>query len=148
MKESGKTFKPYAGDFSPSRGAGVLRRTAVGKGTPQEQAMLQLIEKGSEFSPGVGSISSPSRGLGQQLIKAQKGKQQYQVGYKKATQKVQAGIQPRLQQLTKREREVAKLMATKQRAAKIKGALLGTGITGTGAYLFHRWLTDKLLGGK
>ena len=57
MKESNKIFKPFGGEFSKTRGATLLKKFSLQKTAQGENLLIQSIEQGSTFAPGIGNIT-------------------------------------------------------------------------------------------
>lgn len=149
MKVAGKAFKPYGNKFSNIPGENLLRRAGTGKATKQEMALIELMEQGSEFSEGLGNITGSTKALGKQLTEGKVQLDTLKRMLKTTTQETKAKIQPRIDQLTERQRKVATILANKERARVVKKVIFGAsglGLTGLGAYLFHRKITDWLTG--
>lgn len=70
MKASNRIFKPFKGEFETKTAESLLKRFGLGRTGSGEESLIQAIEKGSSFSPGVGSITRAIKQKGQQLIAA------------------------------------------------------------------------------
>lgn len=151
MKESNKIFKPYKGELNTKTGTEFLKRAAMGKLEAGEQRTLEAVQKGNQFSQGVGNVSDPVLEIGQkikeevskspmdrlrksmndELIKLENKKNQLKDltnstviqkrGEIEARQKI---LQNRLESLNLRRTRAIQLLANKKAAERVRNALL------------------------
>lgn len=149
MKEAGKWFKPYAGEYTNIGGRNLLRRAALSKGTPQESNLLGMLEEGSQFGEGIGRVSTKAKEVGQALKKGKETINLQREMEQQSLAKLQSRQEAQLGRLTQRSRkvdlymrgreeEMLPILANQEKAKIIKNVLLGTAATmgaiGTGIY--------------
>lgn len=130
MKEAGKLFRPYAGKFTNiNAGNSLLRKYALGKSTPQETSLINLLEKGSNFSEGIGDFTSDIRSSGFSLLK-NKEALKYQDSYaSKAAQEIRNSVSPTIKGLNYKERDLVAEIENKKLVKKIKDIAITAGGT-------------------
>jgi hypothetical protein len=67
MKATNKIFKPFQGDFQTKSGTQFLKRLGRGNTEAGEELLIQAVETGSEFAPGIGKITANIRQTGLEL---------------------------------------------------------------------------------
>lgn len=67
MKQAGKMFKPYASDVENIQGTDLMKRIAEGTATIQEKNLIRKISEGSEFSKGLGDITSEAERIAKNI---------------------------------------------------------------------------------
>lgn len=142
MKEAHKIFKPNQGEFNTSTATNFLKKAGTGKLEAGQERMLNALEQGSGFAPGVGPLSQEVKIIGARIKQAQDGmaaleKQKLNIKgltesqILKNTAAIEARkslLQKRLDSLQSRSQNITRLEANKNVADKIKKALFGKAI--------------------
>lgn len=110
MKEAGKQFKPFASEFQKTPGAAFLKKAALGKQAPQEARVLELMQQGTEFAPGIGNVSLPAKAIGQKLLSQESMLEQLKRAQKVKFEEMTARFTKQFNALDEGEMEVNRLM--------------------------------------
>lgn len=158
MKKAHEVFKPNQGDFNTITATNFLKRAGTGKLEAGQERLLETIESGSKFSSGVGNLSVPVKEVGAKLqqtvqqsqkqiqslqdnltsqlkkLEIQKrsiiGKSQTEISKNQNLIKNREDLlKQRMDLLEERKKEVIRLNANKNVAAKLKNALIGKGLS-------------------
>jgi len=146
MKEAHKIFKPNMGEFNTSTATNFLKKAGTGKLEAGQEKVLDALEQGNKFSPGVGPISQEVKNIGksQQAIRDQMnqfdiqsrnitGSSDSEIAQKQASIANRKSIlQNRLEGLEKRRQTVSRLEANKDVIGRLRNAVLGKAADATG----------------
>ncbi len=146
MKEAHKIFKPNMGEFNTKTATTFLKNAGTGKLELGQEKVLNAVEGGNKFSPGVGNISSEVKGIGKSMddIKTQMsnfdeqarsvtGSSNSEIAQKQASIATRKAIlQKRLDGLEQRRQTVSRLEANKDVIGRLKHAILGKAADATG----------------
>ena len=146
MKEAHKIFKPNAGEFTPRSATGFLKKAGTGKLEEEGRNVLNALEKGNKFSPGVGDISSQVKVIGKSMddVKTQIQKLDEQANKITGRSKIEIQnkqkiiddrkliLQKRLETLEKRRQEVNRMQANKDVIGRLTKAIFHKTADATG----------------
>lgn len=152
MKEAHKIFKPNMGEFNTKTATNFLKQAGTGKLEAGQEKVLNALEQGNKFSPGVGNISSEVKNIGasQNAIRNQMTKFDEQAKNITGNSKLEiskrqssilnrkAILQKRLDGLEQRRQTVSRLEANKNVVGKLKNAILGKAADAVGVGSIHK----------
>lgn len=142
MKEAHKIFKPNQGEFNTVTATNFLKKAGTGKLEAGQERLLNTLEQGSKFAPGVGKLSQEVRVIGARIKQVQdamvnldkqklavKGSTDANISANTASIEARkALLQKRLDSLQNRAQNITRLESNKNVADKIKKALFGKAI--------------------
>lgn len=154
MKEAHKIFKPNMGEFNTKTATTFLKNAGTGKLELGQEKVLDAVEGGNKFAPGVGNISAEVKGIGKSMddIKDQMskfddqsrnitGNSNAEIAQKQASISTRKAIlQKRLDGLEQRRQTVSRLEANRDVVGRLKDAVLGKAADVAGVGGIHRMI--------